>query len=124
MKIAVLSMLVAVAMCLQACGKPVINYRTVDFKSVKDGEYQGVGEWRKYKAVVRVKVSDGRLVSAALTQHIDHKGLGKPAEAILQTVVEKQTMDVDAVTGATISSKVILMALGNALSQGTEDTNR
>lgn len=39
------------------------------------------------------------------------------AKIINNHVVEKQTLDVDLVSGATVSSKVILKAIENALSK-------
>ncbi|MBA7580983.1 hypothetical protein ES708_22882 [subsurface metagenome] len=42
-------------------------------------------------------------------------GQGAPAEMIASKVVEAQTLEVDVVSGATYSSKVILKAIENAL---------
>ena len=47
---------------------------------------------------------------------LEHKnGQGTPAEVIPEKVVETQTLEVDIVSGATYSSKVILKAIENAL---------
>jgi uncharacterized protein with FMN-binding domain len=40
---------------------------------------------------------------------------GKPAETLARLVVERQTLELDAVSGATASSKAILKAGENAL---------
>ncbi len=37
--------------------------------------------------------------------------MGQPAEAIIEDVVEDQSLDVDSVSGATYSSRVILKAI-------------
>lgn len=42
-------------------------------------------------------------------------GIGKPAEAIVEDIVENQSIEVDAVSGATNSSRVIMKACENAL---------
>ena len=44
--------------------------------------------------------------------------MGNKAETIVDDVVDKQTLDVDTVSGATVSSKVILKSIENALLKG------
>ncbi len=52
---------------------------------------------------------------------VKHKsGRGAPAEIIPSKVVEAQTLQVDAVSGATYSSKVILKAIENALNNANK----
>jgi uncharacterized protein with FMN-binding domain len=51
-------------------------------------------------------------------QLVKHRnGQGSWAEAMLTKVVDAQSLDVDTVTGATLSSKVILRAIAKALGQ-------
>jgi uncharacterized protein with FMN-binding domain len=47
-------------------------------------------------------------------------GQGKPAEVITEKVIETQSLQVDVVSGATYSSKVILKAIENALAKDNE----
>jgi uncharacterized protein with FMN-binding domain len=52
---------------------------------------------------------------------VKHKnGRGGPAEIIPIKVVEAQSLDVDIVSGATSSSKVILKAIENALNSASK----
>jgi uncharacterized protein with FMN-binding domain len=46
--------------------------------------------------------------------------MGRPAEAITERVVAAQTTQVDAVSGATGSSRVILKAIENAVHKAKE----
>jgi uncharacterized protein with FMN-binding domain len=48
-----------------------------------------------------------------IVRHLN--GQGKPAEVIPDRVIEMQSLDVDIISGATYSSKVILKAIENAL---------
>lgn len=49
---------------------------------------------------------------------LEHQnGLGKKAGIINKSVIDNQTLKVDSVSGATVSSKVILKAIENALSK-------
>ena len=45
-------------------------------------------------------------------------GLGKPAEEMIPTMIQKNDVEVDAVTNATYSSEVIKDAIRNALRNG------
>lgn len=61
-----------------------------------------------------MEVQDGRIQSVTLLEHRHERG--KAAEVILNDVVEQQKIDVDAVSGATNSSKVMKKAIENAIS--------
>ena len=64
-------------------------------------------------AKVSVTIKDHRIESIELLEHNNGQGAG--AEVIPSIVVEKQTMQIDTISGATYSSKVILKAIENAL---------
>lgn len=53
---------------------------------------------------------------------LEHKHLlGKPAEKIIDSMIEQQSLEVDAVTSVTYSSDTIRKAIENALQQGEEE---
>lgn len=62
---------------------------------------------------VKVLVSNHRITNITILQH--DNGLGSTAESIVNDVAEKQSLDIDAVSGATVSSKCILKAAENAI---------
>lgn len=64
-------------------------------------------------AEVRVTVKGQRITGIELLEH--NSGKGAPAEVIPGRAVEAKSLDVDAVSGATYSSKVILKTKENAL---------
>ena len=79
-----------------------------------DGEY--IGQCTPSKMVgakVKVIVKDHSIHTIDLLEH--NTGKGKPAEIIPDQVVKAQSLAIDAVSGATGSSKVILKAIENAL---------
>jgi uncharacterized protein with FMN-binding domain len=90
----------------------------VDMSQVADGVYTGSYHAFPMTAEVRVTVKDHRISGIELAKHIN--GRGSQAEAITGRVVEAQTLTVDAVSGATYSSMVILRAIENALNSATE----
>jgi uncharacterized protein with FMN-binding domain len=89
-----------------------------DITMAVNGIYSGRHYTPLVKADVEIEIYEGKIVSASVIRHVC--GKGKPAEAVLNAVVEKQTVEVDSVAGATGSSKVILKAAENALQSAVQ----
>jgi uncharacterized protein with FMN-binding domain len=85
----------------------------VDLLQVPDGVYEGSADVVLVAAKVRVLVEDHKITRIDLLRH-DH-GRGQAAEILVQKVQEAQSLQVDLVSGATSSSKVILKAIEDAL---------
>ena len=92
-----------------------MNSRPVSYTHL-DGRYLGEYAIEPVQVKVMVEVAGGKLQSVEILSHVN--GLGKAAEALAKTMVEKQSLEVDAVAGATVSSKCIMKAVEAALSQG------
>ena len=93
-----------------------LPFDEIDLTKVEDGVYEGQCDTGVVRATVRVTVRDHQLESIELLKH--ENGRGTPAEAILDQMVRTQTTAVDAVSGATCSSKVIRKAVENAITEG------
>ncbi len=81
-----------------------------------DGKYHG--EYTASKllgARVEITVQDGRIQEIKLLEHTN--GRGKSAETLPEQVVREQSLDIDLVSGATMSSKTILKAIESALTK-------
>lgn len=76
--------------------------------AVPAGSYEGEYTLGPVTARVRVTLADGKITGFDIIRHDCFKG--RPAEALAAQVVEKQTIELDAVSGATASSKAILKA--------------
>lgn len=87
--------------------------RNVDLNQVPDGIYEGAFDAGMVGALVRVTVRDHEIRNIELLRH--NHGRGEKAEVIIDHVQKAQSLQVDFVTGATASSKVILKAIENAL---------
>ncbi|MCR4788669.1 MAG: FMN-binding protein [Lachnospiraceae bacterium] len=85
----------------------------IDLSQVADGVYNGHSETDLVKVEVTVIVSDGRIRNVEILKH--ECGKGHPAEAIVKDMIKKNDVEVDAVSGATVSSEVIKDAVRNAL---------
>lgn len=93
-----------------------LTFDEIDLTKVEDGIYEGQCDTGVVRARVQVTVRDHRLERIELLEH--ENGRGTPAEAILDQMVQEQTTTVDAVSGATCSSKVIRKAVETALAAG------
>ena len=93
-----------------------LTFDEIDLTKVVDGVYEGQCDTGVVRARVQVAVRDHRMESIELLEHENERGT--PAEAILDQMVQNQTTAVDAVSGATCSSKVIRKAVENALAAG------
>lgn len=79
-----------------------------------DGIYEGGHRAGPNKAVVKVRVQEGKIVEIEIVKHRAWKG--KKAESIIpRRIIERQSTKVDAVTGATNSSRVIMNAVQKAI---------
>lgn len=87
----------------------------VDLSKIADGDYPGSYQAFPVEVELRVRVRGGRIDGIDLLKHVN--GKGKAAEALLPLVAEKQDIALDAIAGATYSSKVILKAMENALAK-------
>jgi uncharacterized protein with FMN-binding domain len=93
-----------------------LTIENVAVSQVKDGTYEGSTEIFPVTASVRVTVSAGRITDIAMLSH--GHGPNHGADAILPRVIAAQSLTVDAVSGSTYSSKVVLKAIETALKKG------
>lgn len=86
------------------------------------GTYTGESEGHGGEMSVEVTVDENEIVSIEVKEHNDSSGISDtPIERIPSEVVETQSLDVDAVSGATASSLAILAAIEDALVQAGGD---
>ncbi|NLG02801.1 MAG: FMN-binding protein [Clostridia bacterium] len=95
-----------------------ISIHSIDVSDLSDGIYYGECNVGYIYARVCVNISNGSIQNVSLMEH--RKERGQRAEVIPQRITEKQKTKVDAVSGATNSSKVIMKAVENALSEEIE----
>lgn len=81
------------------------------------GTYEGTGEGRNGDIVVAVTLDDaGVITGIEVTQHQETEGIGNLAfEQLIPVMVENNSLAVDAVASATLSSNGLLAAVANAL---------
>lgn len=92
----------------------------IDFTNLEDGTYIGQYEggmykWRTNK--VQVIVTDGKVSEITLLETNDLGKENAGAEILYSRVIDAQTLQVDCVSGATLTGKAYLQAIENALLQ-------
>ncbi len=93
----------------------------VDFRAIPDGTYRGKYEggmygWRKNE--VEVKVSGGRVTDIELVGN-PPAAVTKVSDPLFERVVQAQSLQVDTISMATITSKSYLKSVEKALSGAT-----
>jgi len=116
----IIIIVIAVVSFLISMGKNVSAYNDFDFAGIDlattlDGTYTGSEDGGIVKASVEVTVKDHAITQIKILSH--ECGKGKPAEVIVDTIVEKNSLEVDTISSATYSSNVIRMAVYNALAK-------
>ena len=90
-----------------------MTFSEIDLSSVPDGVYVGECDVDFIYAKVQVSIVSGVMSNIDIIEHRNEKGA--TAEKIVTDIVEEQKIDVDAISGATNSSKVLKKAVENAL---------
>ena len=102
------------AFLIAGCKSALVLGGPADPDRLVDGVYQGNYKKGMNSALVEVTVRDRRIAEVRILKHDAWKG--KKAEPVIPLrIVEKQSTGVDAVSGATNSSNVIMNAVQNAL---------
>ena len=99
--------------------KPVAaSNASFNLAQIENGTYLGVCDNGLVKVRAEVVVENHTIAEVRILKH--DNGMGSAAEVITDTVVQRQSVEVDTISGATLSSKTILKAIENALSEGRE----
>jgi uncharacterized protein with FMN-binding domain len=117
---AIMVIVATVSIAFFNIGRKLSTYANNDFSSltmseVEDGTYTGSEDAGVVKVKVEVTVKNHAITGITILQH--DNGKGAPAEAIVNDIIEKNSLEVDAISGATHSSNVIKTAVLNALTQ-------
>ena len=96
---------------------PDVQIDNVNLDQIPDGSYRGEYARGPVKVAVEVSVLNNQIENIAIREH--QCGLGRKAEKIVAEVLGKQTLQLDAISGATLSSNVILKAVEVALNKGS-----
>nr|WP_286167024.1 FMN-binding protein [Clostridium sp. D33t1_170424_F3] len=85
----------------------------IDLSAIQDGDYIGVCQNKVLFAVVKVRVQDHKMADIEIVEH--KASYMEQAERTARAVCSEQSLEVDAITGATLTSDTVLKAIENAL---------
>lgn len=94
-----------------------------DPSAYKDGTYYGTGTGFGGTLKVKVEISSGKITSIQIMENQDGSEYISKASALINTIIQNQSTNVDTVSGATYSSVGIIQAVRNALSQAAVSTS-
>jgi len=126
-KISILLALIMIMMSmnLAACTQnreSVSGSESASAITFKPGTYEGSGTGRNGDITVEVTVTEDSIESVVVKEHQETPGLSDPALTRLpEAIVEYQSLGVDAVSGATVTSEGLLDAVAAALEQAGAD---
>lgn len=82
----------------------------------KNGTYEGTGKGYRGLTTVSVKVEKGQIASITVLEYEDDQRFFERAETpVIERIITEQSVEVEAVSGATYSSNSIMQAVANAL---------
>lgn len=93
----------------------LVNIEIIEPKltEIPNGVYRGTNSAFPVKVVVDVEIQNARITKVKIVEH--QQGMGLPAEVLADEIVSRQQVNLDCVAGATYSSRVILLAVRDAL---------
>lgn len=86
----------------------------VAIDAIRDGEYIGAYSYSGFEYKVKTIVAAHQIKDIEILQNRNSKH-AKLAEGVLSEIIKKQTPKVDAVSGATTTSKALMKAVENSL---------
>ena len=99
------------------CGLAPLTGGPTQPEKLLDGTYEGSSRHGPNKALVRVTITNGMIEKVELVKYFASWKGARANEIIPQRIVEQQSTSVDAVTGATNSSRVIMNAAQEAINK-------
>ena len=90
--------------------------------AMADGTYTGVGQGKNGDVTVELQVTGGKLAAVRVVKHVETPGISDAAMTQFpQRVVDAQSLNVDAVSGATLTSDGIRNAVADAIRKAGGD---
>jgi succinate dehydrogenase/fumarate reductase flavoprotein subunit/uncharacterized protein with FMN-binding domain len=109
---------VGMACSLTACSSSVSSAK------MKDGTYSAEATGMDGKISINVKIASNKIESIDIADQNETAGVGDCAlQTIADEVIESQSLGVDSVTGATVSSGAMKTAVGDAVKQAGGDAS-
>ena len=122
-KIKTLALLLSMAMLFSACGSAKTDNKAEDSKEAAVGETTGEGTAAGHNGDLKAVVTfDGDKIAKIDLTHEETEGLGdKAADKLVEEIVANNSVSVDTVTGATVTSTAVIEAVKAAIEASGRD---
>ena len=92
--------------------------------SLTDGKYTSTAQGRNGKVIVDVTIASDRITAVEVVEHSETAVISAPAfERVPANIVEYQSLQMDAITGATFTRNAIISATADAIEQAGGDSS-
>jgi uncharacterized protein with FMN-binding domain len=85
----------------------------VDLSTLDDGTYIGEVKTIPIRVIVEVEIFNHQIIEIRIIEH--RSGQGESGEMIINDILLNQSLNVDIISGATYSSRAIMIAISKAL---------
>ena len=92
-----------------------VTIHGIDLTNIPDGSYTGVYEFRRWSNMLVVHISDNKITGISIEKDVFGAEAMDCSGELFRRVIEAQNTTVDAVSGATVTSKAYLKAIEDAL---------
>ena len=100
-----------------------VTINNVDLSKVPDGTYTGSFKGGRWSNTVEVTVKDHKITDIEITKDVLFKSTRVPG-VLFPRILKAQSLKVDTVSGATVTSKAYLKAIEDALTSQQPDVDK
>lgn len=118
-KVLALILCAVMSMSVVGCGS-----KSASDAGIPDGTYTGEGTGKGGKIVVELTMKDSKISDIKVVEHGETPGYADALDKISAEMIAKNTLEVDMVSGATLSSTGILQAVKDAFSKTGASTDK
>jgi len=97
-----------------------VSINGVDLSKIPDGSYTGTYDFKRWSNTVVVHIKNNRITAIDTEKDVAGSEITNASGEVFRRVIEAQNTTVDAVSGATVTSKAYLKAIEDALHIETE----
>ena len=118
-----LALLLSMTMLFSACGGAKTDNKAGDVKEASVGEATGEGTAKGHNGDLKAVVTfEGDKIAKIDLTHEETEGLGdKAADKLVEEIVANNSVSVDTVTGATVTSTAVIEAVKDAIEKSGRD---
>jgi uncharacterized protein with FMN-binding domain len=90
-----------------------VTLHGIDLTDVTDGKYTGSYSFKRWSNTVEITIQDHKITYIGIVNDVFAAFITNCSDKLFSRVIEKQNTTVDAVSGATVTSKAYLKAIEN-----------